>query len=67
MRDLTERPEGVKSGTTKLIGSNQSVIVKAVSKILDDKKYYKSISISKNPYGDGLASKRIVNVLSKFI
>ena len=67
MRDLTERPEGVKSGTTKLIGSNQSVIVKAVSKILNDKKYYKSISISKNPYGDGLASKRIVDVLSKLI
>jgi UDP-N-acetylglucosamine 2-epimerase (non-hydrolysing) len=65
MRDVTERPEGVKSGTIKLVGSNQKSIVKEVSKILNDKKYYKSISILHNPYGDGLASNRIVNILRK--
>jgi UDP-N-acetylglucosamine 2-epimerase (non-hydrolysing) len=67
MRELTERPEGVNSGTTKLIGSNRKGIVKEVSKILNDIKYYKSISVSHNPYGDGLASNRIANVLSKLI
>jgi UDP-N-acetylglucosamine 2-epimerase (non-hydrolysing) len=63
MRNITERPEGVKSGTVKLVGSNSKSIIKGVSKILDNKKYYKTMSLSQNPYGDGLACKRILAAL----
>ena len=64
MRDVTERPEGVESGTVELIGSNYHNIIQGVSRLLDNKKYYQKISRSHNPYGDGLACKRIVDVLS---
>ena len=63
MRDITERPEGVKSGTVKLVGSNYKNIIKGVSKLLNNKKYYKTISLSRNPYGDGLACERILATL----
>lgn len=64
MRDVTERPEGVQSGTVELVGSNYQNIIQGVSRLLDDKKYYQKMSRSHNPYGDGLACKRIVDVLS---
>jgi len=64
MMDVTERPEGVESGTVELIGSNYHNIIQGVSRLLDNKKYYQKISRSHNPYGDGLACKRIVDVLS---
>ena len=63
MRNITERPEGVKSGTVKLVGSNSKSIIKGVSKILNNKKYYKTMSLSQNPYGDGLACERILAIL----
>lgn len=63
MRDITERPEGIKSGTVKLVGSNYNNIIKGVSKLLNNKKYYKTISLSQNPFGDGLACKRILATL----
>ena len=64
MRDVTERPEGVESGTVELVGSNCQHIIQGVSRLLDNKKHYQKISRSHNPYGDGLACKRIVDVLS---
>jgi len=64
MRDVTERPEGVQSGTVELVGSNYQNIIQGVSRLLDDKKYYQKMSRSHNPYGDGLGCKRIVDVLS---
>lgn len=65
MRDLTERPEGVKAGTVKLVGSNHKTIVKGVTRLLDDKSYYQKMSYSHNPYGDGLASNRIMDIFKR--
>ncbi|MDD6272690.1 MAG: UDP-N-acetylglucosamine 2-epimerase (non-hydrolyzing) [bacterium] len=63
MRDTTERPEGVKAGTLKLVGTNEDVIYKEFKKLLIDKNEYKKMSNASNPYGDGLASKRIADIL----
>jgi UDP-N-acetylglucosamine 2-epimerase (non-hydrolysing) len=60
MRDTTERPEAVDAGTVKLVGTNYSLIVKEVSRLLDDEAYYISMAQANNPYGDGLASERII-------
>ena len=65
MRDFTERPEGVKAGTIKVIGATTISIIKNVSLLLNDEKIYKRMSKSKNPYGDGNASEKIVNFLSE--
>lgn len=61
MRDTTERPEAVKAGTVRLVGTDSSRIITEVSKLLDDEDYYNTMSQAVNPYGDGLASKRIVD------
>ena len=63
LRETTERPEGVASGTLKLIGTNQEVIVREVNRLLKEPDYYKSFTEAKNPYGDGTASKQIVKAL----
>ena len=63
MRDTTERPEALEAGTVELVGTDYNKIVKAVSSLLDDQVYYDRISKAINPYGDGLACKRIVNSL----
>jgi UDP-N-acetylglucosamine 2-epimerase (non-hydrolysing) len=60
MRDTTERPEAVDAGTVKLVGTNYHLIVSEVSRLLDDETYYNSMAQANNPYGDGLACKRIV-------
>ena len=65
MREVTERPEAIKAGTVELVGSSHHQIVNGVSRLLDDKDYYKTMSRSHNPYGDGKASKRIVKVIRK--
>jgi len=64
MRDNTERPEALEAGTVELVGTSSSKIISTVSKLIDDHSYYEKISKSINPYGDGLACKRIVNFLS---
>lgn len=61
LRNTTERPEAVEAGTVKLVGTNFEAIVKESQKFLDDEKEYKKMSKAHNPYGDGYASKRIVN------
>lgn len=63
MRDVTERPEGIDAGTVKLVGSNYDNIVNGVSRLLNEEKYYQTMSCAQNPYGDGLASERIIKVL----
>jgi UDP-N-acetylglucosamine 2-epimerase (non-hydrolysing) len=63
MRDVTERPEAVKAGTVKIVGSNSLRIIESLSLLLDNKKHYQKMSRAHNPYGDGLASVRIVDVL----
>ena len=65
MRETTERPEAVKAGTVEIVGSNKKKIVKGVSRLLNNKKHYQKMSRAHNPYGDGLACKRIVDVLQK--
>ena len=65
LRTTTERPEGIKAGSAKLVGVDPKKIFKETSKLLTNKKAYKQMSKVKNPYGDGKASKRIVEILSK--
>ncbi|WP_444939550.1 non-hydrolyzing UDP-N-acetylglucosamine 2-epimerase [Microbulbifer sp. JMSA002] len=66
MRDTTERPEAVKAGTEKLRGTKVDVIIKETSTLLTDKDSYNKMSFAHNPYGDGQASKKIINVLADF-
>lgn len=63
MRDTTERPEALSAGTVKLVGTNYDKIVSEVSALLDDEHHYNEMSQAVNPYGDGLACGKIVNVL----
>jgi UDP-N-acetylglucosamine 2-epimerase (non-hydrolysing) len=63
MRDTTERPEAVKAGTVKLVGADASHIVSAIIELLDNKQIYQRMSQSHNPYGDGQAAQRIVEIL----
>lgn len=64
MRDKTERPEALSSGTVKLVGTDQDKIVEEVSTLLLDPQAYKAMSQSVNPYGDGKASQRIIDILA---
>jgi len=63
MRDTTERPEALESGTVHLVGTNHDLIVSEVSTLLDDAAAYEKMSKAVNPYGDGLACGRIVDAL----
>ena len=63
MRDTTERPEALKSGTVHLVGTNHDLIVSEVSTLLDDAAAYERMSKAVNPYGDGKACERIVRAL----
>ncbi len=63
MRDVTERPEAIAAGTVRLVGANRQRIVDNVSELLSDATAYQAMSRAHNPYGDGLASRRIVEVL----
>ena len=65
MRDTTERPEAVAAGTVKLVGSDTDTIVKEFSLLMDNPYLYEKMSMAKNPYGDGMASHRIVETLLK--
>ena len=63
MRDTTERPEALTAGTVKLIGTNYDKIVSEVSTLLDNPAEYAKMSQAVNPYGDGKACERIINIL----
>jgi len=65
MRDVTERPEAIEAGTVELVGANHARIVDGVSRLLDDADHYQRMALSHNPYGDGQACARIVDVLRK--
>ena len=65
MRDTTERPEGVAAGTLRLVGTEEQVIYEEFSRLLDDPEEYRTMSHASNPYGDGYASKRIADILSR--
>ncbi len=63
MRDTTERPEGIAAGTLKLVGTDEEVIYSSFKQLLEDKAEYEKMSRASNPYGDGLACKRIADIL----
>jgi UDP-N-acetylglucosamine 2-epimerase (non-hydrolysing) len=63
MRDTTERPEGIKAGTLKLVGTDEDVIYENFKLLLENQEAYDAMSKASNPYGDGFASKRIADVL----
>lgn len=65
MRDTTERPEGIKAGTLKLVGTDEDVIYKNFKELLDNKEAYNAMAHASNPYGDGLACKRIADIVEK--
>lgn len=67
MRDTTERPEAVKAGTVKLVGTNQSQILTNVQTLLADEKEYKKMSRAHNPYGDGTAATKIKDIVLNFL
>jgi len=63
MRDTTERPEGIKAGTLKLVGTDEQVIYENFKLLLEDENTYEAMSKASNPYGDGFACKRIADIL----
>ena len=63
MRDTTERPEGIAAGTLKLVGTDEQVIYKNFKQLLEDPAAYDAMARASNPYGDGLACKRIADIL----
>jgi UDP-N-acetylglucosamine 2-epimerase (non-hydrolysing) len=65
MRDVTERMEGIEAGTAKLVGTNESEIVRQVSMLLTSEDLYLDMSTSLNPYGDGQSSRKIANLIAK--
>ncbi len=65
MRDTTERPEGIKAGTLKLVGTDEEVIYNNFKLLLEDKNAYEAMAKASNPYGDGFACKRIADILEK--
>lgn len=65
MRDTTERPEGIKAGTLKLVGTDEEAIYREFKMLLTDSNEYEKMSKASNPYGDGFACKRIADILTK--
>lgn len=63
LRDTTERPEGIEAGTLRLVGTETEDVYAAAKELLTNQKAYDEMSQAKNPYGDGLASKYIVNAI----
>lgn len=63
MRDTTERPEGIKAGTLKLVGTDEQVIYNNFKLLLENQEAYDAMAKASNPYGDGFACKRIADIL----
>jgi UDP-N-acetylglucosamine 2-epimerase (non-hydrolysing) len=63
LRDVTERPEGVESGTLALVGTDEERITSSVLRLLDDQCEYRQMAKARNPYGDGQAAYRIRDVV----
>ncbi|GGD01392.1 non-hydrolyzing UDP-N-acetylglucosamine 2-epimerase [Enterococcus wangshanyuanii] len=64
LRDTTERPEGVKAGTLKLVGTDQKIVYHTVTELLTNEMAYKEMAHAENPYGDGNASQRILEAIA---
>lgn len=66
LRDTTERPEGVKAGTLKLVGTDEDMVYENTKELLTNLETYERMARAKNPYGDGYASKRIVDAIAAY-
>lgn len=66
LRETTERPEGVLAGTLRLVGTDTNVLYREIRMLLEDKKLYEEMAHSKNPYGDGFASRKIVESIIEY-
>jgi len=66
LRDTTERPEGIAAGTLKLVGTDEDVIYEETKRLLLDNTLYEKMSKACNPYGDGQASKYIVDAILEY-
>ena len=64
LRDTTERPEGVAAGTLKLVGTDEQVVYQEAKTLLTDSDAYHAMAHAQNPYGDGQASRRIVEAIA---
>ena len=64
MRDTTERPEGIEAGTLKLTGTDEEVIYREFTRLLNDEEAYREMAHAVNPYGDGHACERIADILT---
>lgn len=65
MREVTERPEGVWAGTVRLVGADRETIFQGVKELLDNPKAYAAMAQARNPYGDGRAAARVVEILTE--
>lgn len=63
LREVTERPEGLEAGCVRLVGSNRTQIASAAIELLENEEAYRAMALTANPYGDGRAAKRIVDIL----
>ena len=67
LRETTERPEAVTAGTAKLVGTNPNVVVSAAKELLSDETAYQKMALAINPFGDGQASKRILQLVEHYL
>lgn len=65
MRETTERPEAIEAGTARLVGTSEAALVAAANQLLDDKNDYQTMASKINPFGDGSAAHKIVEILCK--
>jgi len=66
LRNTTERPEALEAGTARLVGTDVNAIVSECERLLSDPEHYRSMAHARNPFGDGHASERILDVLADF-
>ena len=64
LRDTTERPEGIAAGTLKLVGTEYENVKQEMTVLLEDETQYQQMAQAKNPYGDGQASRRILDAIA---
>ena len=65
LRNTTERPEGLAAGTLKLVGTSQENVYRQFKELLENEAEYRRMSTASNPYGDGTASRRIADALTR--
>ena len=65
LRNTTERPEGLAAGTLKLVGTSQENVYRQFKELLENEAEYRCMSTASNPYGDGTASRRIADALTR--